>query len=48
MLLDRDVFWIRDQEFFIASLGSAALGIFISRLLAIHFDISLPKFRCKS
>lgn len=27
MLLDREVFWIRDQGFFIASLG-AALGIF--------------------
>ena len=50
MLLDRDVFWIRDQVFFIASLGSAiaGLGIFFSRLLAIQFDISLPKFRFKS
>ncbi|MGB5177907.1 MAG: trimeric intracellular cation channel family protein [Gammaproteobacteria bacterium] len=26
----------------------AGLGIFISRLLAIHYDISLPKFRFKS
>jgi len=35
MLLDRDVFWIRDQVFFIASLTSA-LVIFISaRLMAI-------------
>ena len=32
MLLDRDVFWIKDQVFFIASLGSAAL-IFISARL---------------
>ena len=39
MLLDRDVFWIRDQIFFIASLGSA-LVIFISaRLIVIP-----PKF----
>ncbi|MBE9567753.1 MAG: trimeric intracellular cation channel family protein [Proteobacteria bacterium] len=35
MLLDRDVFWIRDQSFFIASLGSA-IAIFISaRFVAI-------------
>ena len=35
MLLDRDVFWIRDQVFFIASLTSA-LAIFITaRLVAI-------------
>ena len=35
MLLDRDVFWIRDQVFFIASLGSA-ISIFITaRLMAI-------------
>ena len=26
MLLDRDVFWIQDQSFFIASLGSAIVG----------------------
>jgi uncharacterized membrane protein YeiH len=26
----------------------AGLGIFISRLLAIRFNISLPKFRFKS
>ena len=39
MLLDRDVFWIRDQMFFIASLGSA-LAMFISaRLIVIP-----PKF----
>jgi len=35
MLLDREVFWIRDQGFFIASLGSA-LAIFITaRLMMI-------------
>jgi len=39
MLLDRNVFWIREQIFFIASLGSA-IGIFITaRLVAIS-----PKF----
>jgi uncharacterized membrane protein YeiH len=79
MLLDRDVFWIRDQVFFIASLGSAVAifiiarlmaipprfflvadaaglatfgvagtGIFLARLLAIKFDISLPGFHFKS
>lgn len=39
MLLDREVFWIRDQIFFIASLGSA-IGIF---LLARVVTIS-PRF----
>lgn len=35
MLLDREVFWIRDQIFFIASLGSA-VGIFVlARLVAV-------------
>lgn len=34
MLLDRDVFWIRDQIFFIASLGSA-VGIFITARLIV-------------
>jgi uncharacterized membrane protein YeiH len=35
MLLDREVFWIRDQVFFIASLGSA-VAIFVSaRLIAM-------------
>ncbi len=29
MLLDRDVFWIRDQTFFIASVGSA-IGMFLA------------------
>ncbi|MCB1874803.1 MAG: trimeric intracellular cation channel family protein [Chromatiales bacterium] len=35
MLLDRDVFWIRDQAFFIASLGSAVGMFLIARLVAI-------------
>ena len=34
MLLDRDVFWIRDQVFFIASLGSA-IAIFIAARLIV-------------
>jgi uncharacterized membrane protein YeiH len=34
MLLDREVFWIRDQGFFIASLGSA-IAIFISARLMV-------------
>jgi uncharacterized membrane protein YeiH len=34
MLLDRDVFWIRDQVFFIASLASA-ISIFITARLVI-------------
>jgi uncharacterized membrane protein YeiH len=34
MLLDREVFWIRDQVFFIASLGSA-VAIFISARLMV-------------
>ena len=34
MLLDRDVFWIRDQGFFIASLGSA-VAVFIAARLAV-------------
>ena len=34
MLLDREVFWIRDQVFFIASLGSA-IAIFISARLMV-------------
>jgi uncharacterized membrane protein YeiH len=34
MLLDREVFWIRDQVFFIASLGSA-VAIFITARLII-------------
>ena len=35
MLLDRDVFWIRDQVFFIASLGSAITIFITARLVAI-------------
>lgn len=35
MLLDREVFWIRDQVFFIASLGSAIVIFIIARLTAI-------------
>jgi uncharacterized membrane protein YeiH len=35
MLLDRDVFWIRDQGFFIASLGSAIAVFIAARLMAI-------------
>lgn len=39
MLLDRDVFWIRDQIFFIASLTSAIAIFVTARLVAIP-----PKF----
>ena len=35
MLLDREVFWIRDQVFFIASLGSAIVIFITARLVAI-------------
>ena len=35
MLLDRDVFWIRDQVFFIASLASAVILFISARLIAI-------------
>jgi len=35
MLLDRDVFWIRDQVFFIASLGSAIVMFLTARLIVI-------------
>ena len=35
MLLDRDVFWIHDQVFFIASLGSAIAIFIAARLIAI-------------
>jgi len=35
MLLDRDVFWITDQIFFIASLGSAVLIFIIARFIRI-------------
>lgn len=39
MLLDREVFWIRDQGFFIASLGSAIAIFLAARLVVIS-----PKF----
>ncbi len=39
MLLDREVFWIRDQIFFMASLGSAIIIFITARLVAIP-----PKF----
>ena len=35
MLLDREVFWIRDQVFFIASLGSAIILFITARLMVI-------------
>lgn len=35
MLLDRDVFWIKDQIFFIASLGSAVSIFILARLVTI-------------
>ena len=35
MLLDRDVFWIRDQGFFIASLGRAVAVFIAARLVVI-------------
>ena len=35
MLLDRDVFWIADQIYFIASLSSAILIFIVARLIAI-------------
>ena len=39
MLLDRDVFWITDQVFFIASLASAIAVFIVARLIVIS-----PKF----
>ena len=61
---DREVFWIRDRVFFIASPGFiglleigvdvtdaaviAGLAIFLPRLLAIRFDLALPRFRFKA
>ena len=41
MLLDRDVFWIRDQVFFIASLGSAIAIFVIARLIVVSPKIFL-------
>jgi uncharacterized membrane protein YeiH len=39
LLLDRDVFWIQDQMFFIASLGSAITIFIAARIIAVP-----PKF----
>lgn len=35
MLLDREVFWIRDQIFFFASIGSAVMIFILARLIVI-------------
>ena len=35
MLLDRDVFWIKDQVYFVASLGSALLVFVAARMVVI-------------
>ena len=35
MLLDQDVFWIQDQTFFIASLGSAVVVFLAARLVTV-------------
>jgi len=35
MLLDREVFWIRDQLFFIVSVGSALAIFLLARLVRI-------------
>jgi uncharacterized membrane protein YeiH len=35
MLLDREVFWIRDQVYFIASLGSAVAIFIVARLFVV-------------
>jgi len=35
MLLDREVFWIRDQVFFVASLGSAIVMFLTARMVVI-------------
>ncbi len=35
MLLDRDVFWVKDQVFFIASLGSALFIFLFARFVAV-------------
>lgn len=41
MLLDRDVFWIHDQVFFIASLGSAIVIFITARLIVVSPKIFL-------
>ncbi len=41
MLLDRDVFWIQEQVFFIASLGSAIVVFLAARLIVISHKFFL-------
>jgi len=41
MLLDREVFWIRDEVFFIASLGSAVAVFIAARLVVIPKNLFL-------
>jgi len=41
MLLDRDVFWIQDQVFFIVSLGSAIIVFLVARLIVISHKFFL-------
>jgi len=41
MLLDRDVFWIHDQVFFIVSLGSAIVVFLAARLMVISHKFFL-------
>ena len=41
MLLDRDVFWIQDQVFFIVSLGSAIIVFLAARLIVISHKFFL-------
>jgi len=41
MLLDREVFWIRDQIFFIASLGSAIAVFLAARLMPLSHRLFL-------
>lgn len=41
MLLDREVFWIRDQIFFIASLGSAIAVFLAARLMTLSHRLFL-------
>lgn len=41
MLLDREVFWIRDQVFFMASLGSAVVIFIAARLIVVSPKIFL-------
>jgi len=41
MLLDRDVFWIQDQIFFVASLGSAIVVFLAARMIVISHKFFL-------